>query len=111
MDVFDSGSRLGTVRGRGVAHEQLEAIWRELEDLRSAYCSAAPKPYERLASARAALGALDPRCLLPQHPHAQGIIDCALLELAQWEETWPTTAGQSVAPSSFGALVLVNGYA
>jgi hypothetical protein len=111
MDGVDSGVQRAPVRASGVSREELEALWHELEELRSAYFRAAPKPCERLDRARRGLSALDACSFLPQHPHAQGIIDCALLELAQWEETWPGVPGCTVAPSSFGALVLVHGYA
>jgi len=111
MDLFDSGAGLEPAWGAGVGHEALEKLWQELESVRDAYFRATPVPAARFAELRAALGALDPRDFQPQHPHARGIIECALRELDQWEDTWPPLPGVRVAPSSFGALVLLHGYA
>jgi hypothetical protein len=92
---------------RGPCDGDLQRIWCELEAVRAAYARALPKPVDLLARLRAALCAIDPAPLLTQHPHARGIIDCALFELRGWETTWPQVPGRSLAPSSFGALALV----
>jgi hypothetical protein len=87
----------------------LPRLWHQLEELRDLYHCAAPKPTALLDRVRDALAGLDPRELAARHPQAEGILVCTMFEVTRWQATWPSVAGRSVPPASFGYLMTADG--